>query len=587
MRNVVYACLWVLAALLALSATGCRDEVTTIVKARCADDDACGPGFVCEFGDCVPRDAVSCQQVDGGFAILQPSPSRIDFGFTGSGSTQAQLLLRNIGNCTVTVFEARFEAGDDSVFECPFCSPERFPIELFPFREREINVFFTPTDVGTFEDTLVLVSDDTEFSEIRVPVQATFNGIPAASIEPDAVDFDFAPVGRTVASSIQIRNRGTGIAPLEIRRIEIQTATASAFSYQTEVEPSVEAPAVLRPLTEGLDDGLIVNVRYHPQEVEAHTGDLVLFTNQPRDSVVRVPLNGSSKTPAKVVVSPERIEFGPVPLGQTTALPLTIVNEGGTPLRVRYRWTGTGLTTDLSALPPVLPVIPSGQFTELLVLVTATASGPIRGLLILETNDPNRPTVTIAVAAEGQPVAGAQVVKIDMNFENGDDSFFDDDFRNVDMTLENPFGLVVNKQFPRPTDWAQFGNPTWLAFGPKEEPERIVLPDAQQDGTYRVLLSYQEDCASVPTSLVAALLGVSIEALLNYLTGGATSGISSGQVSDVIEMLCLDRASSAVTLTIYVNGTVVAEVPATLGRKNDFVYAADLIRSNGQFSVRQ
>lgn len=566
------------------ASAACSVEPTTIVQARCFDDDFCGPGFVCDQGECVPRDAVSCPAIEGGQAILQPSPSRIDFGFTGSGSSQQRLLLRNIGNCTVTVFEASFEAGDRTPFECPFCSPERFPIELFPFREHELNVFFTPDDVGTYEDALVLLSDDSEFTEIRIPVRATFNGVPAATAAPTEVNFDFAPVGRTVSRTVRLRNRGSGAAPLEIQSLAIDTATASAFSFESELGDNSE-PLVLRPIS-GADDSLTVSVRYHPQEVDAHSAELVVTTNEPGRPELRVPMAGSARTPAKVSVSPEQVVFGPVPLGQTTALPITIVNEGGTPLRVTYRWGGAALTTDLSASPAVVPAIAAGQFTELLVLVTATAPTPIQGLLILETNDPMRPTLTIPVSAEGQSVVGAEVLKIDMNFENGGDSTFDDDFRNVNMTLENPFGLVVNEDNPRPTDWMQFGNPTWIAFGPKQEPERIVLPDAQQDGTYRVLLSYEEDCASVPSSLVAALLGVSIDALVAYLAGGSVGGLNAGQISEVVEMLCLDRASSAVTLTIFVNGAVIAEVPATLNRRNEYIYAADIIRQNGQFSVR-
>ncbi len=568
-----------------LGAAACRQEPTIIVKARCSDDIECGSGFACEQGECLPREAILCQQVEGGLAILQPSPARIDFGFAGAGINQQQLLLRNIGNCTVTVFEADFERGAESPFECPFCTPERFPIELFPFRDHALSVFFTPEGTGTFQDVLRLLSDDSEFGEIRIPVRAHFNGVPAAAITPDRVDFDFIPVGRSVTRTLDIRNRGTGIAPLEVRRIVIESPSASAFSVASALDDLAGAPVGLHPLTADTDEKLTVRLRYRPQEVAAHTGELVIFTNQPAQSVLRVPLEGSSKTPAKIAVSRQQIEFGLVPLGQTTALPLTIINEGGTPLRLTYRWSGTGLTTDLSALPPIVTPIPAGRFAELLVLVTATSPGPIEGLLILESNDPARPTVTIQVSAEGQEVSGAQVVKIDMNFENGEDGFFDEDFRNVDLTVESPFGLIVNKQFPDP-DWDAFGTPSWLAFGPKEEPERIVLPNAQQDGVYRVLLTYQEDCASVPAGLVAAVLGISVEALVVYLSGGSNLGIGADDVSSAIEGICFDRTASNATVTIYVNGSVVAEVPATLSRKSETLYVADLIRENGQFSVR-
>ena len=153
------------------------------------------------------------------------------------------------------------------------------------------------------------------------------------------------------------------------------------------------------------------------------------------------------------------------------------------------------------------------------------------------------------------------------------------------MTLENPFGLVCNKQNDSPSNWGAFGNPGWLAFGPKEEPERIVLPDSTQDGTYRVLLTYMEDCSSVPSGLVAALLGISVDVLIAYFTGGVGIGVSGDQVADAIEDVCFDHSSSAATVTVYLNGMIAAEVPVTLGRKGDYLYALDLVRTGGVFTV--
>ena len=573
-------------ALLLAALPACETETTPIFIARCVNDLSCGGGEVCVDGACLPRDAVSCQSIEGGQAILQPGPVVLDFGHTGSGTSRTDLALRNIGNCTLTVFEAYLEKESASPFQCPFCIGDNFPLELFPFRDAELSLFFTPRDgVGTYEDTLILLSDDAEFTELRIPVRARFNGLPEAAVIPADLDFDYVPVGRTVTRTVEVTNRGTGTAPLRISRIEIETATSSAGAFS--FEPPLDNPVELLPRSSGTADSHVVHVRYHPRAVEAHSAQLVLYTNQPRDGVVRVPLIGSSKTPARISVSPPAIQFGPVPIGQTTAQPLTVVNQGGSPLRISYRWGGTGLSTDLSALPQVVQPIPPGQYTELQVLVTATALGPITGLLIIETNDPTRPTVTVPVSADGQPVVGAQVVKIDMNFDNGSDSVFDDDLRNVDMALENPFGLIVNKQLPNPTNWGAFGNPSWFAFGPKEEPERIVLPDAQADGTYRVLLTYMEDCSSLPSRFLAAVLGISVDVLIAYFTGAVIPGVSGGAVANAIESLCFSRSGTSVTVTIYLNGGVVAEVPARLSRKGDYLYAADLVRQGGVFTVRQ
>ena len=79
-------------------------------------------------------------------------------------------------------------------------------------------------------------------------------------------------------------------------------------------------------------------------------------------------------------------------------------------------------------------------------------------------------------------------------------------------------------------------------------------------------------------------LGISVEALIAYFSGGAIP-IDGGDVADVIADLCLDHSSSAATITIYVNGQIIAERPVTLGRKGDFIYAVDLVRTNGTWTA--
>ncbi len=570
---------------------GCADEATTLLRAPCTDDAACDAGSVCRAGDCVPAESLACGA--GEVPILQPDPPRLDFGVATGGAVDRTLRLRNIGDCTLVLFHADLVTAD--AFRCSSCRPDSFPVEVFPLRTHALALSFQPRrfldgsnggDVHT--GTLLVTSDDRDYPELRVPLRGRFEGTPQAATSPASVDFDYVPVGRTATRTIEVRNRGSGTASLQVRRIEVLTSTPSAFSWSA---PINEGPVDLRPIVAGDDERLTVEVAYHPKEREQHHADLLITTNSATppgeggEHSVRIPLRGASTTPARISVSPGRIDLGPVAVGDTVGRPITLVNEGGTPLQIRPRWGGARPNTDLftsrARLPPILP----GDYDELMVLVTATAPGPIQGLLVLETNVPATPTLSVGVAAEGRVTVGAQVIKIDMTFDNGDDGAFDDDFRNVDLILENPYGLVVHKADPQPTHWNEFGRPTWLAFGAKEEPERIVLADFSRDGTYRVQLAYVEDCSSVPSGLVAAVLGISVEALISYLTGGNTLGITGGQLSDVVESLCLARSSSAATVTVFVNGDVVTEVPVVLGAKNDAVYAADIIVAGGQVSV--
>jgi hypothetical protein len=192
--------------------------------------------------------------------------------------------------------------------------------------------------------------------------------------------------------------------------------------------------------------------------------------------------------------------------------------------------------------------------------------------------------VTVPVNAVGVPGVGPEVVKIEMNYDNGNDGTFDKDLRNVDLTLEHPFGFICNKGTPAPMNWGSYGKASWLAFPPKEEPERIILTDAMTDGTYKVNVSYQEDCKSIPTGLLAGLLGIGTEVLADYIFGGVVP-INGEDVAKLIANVCLDHSGSNATVRVYVNGMIVKEKTVGLGHKGDTVPVLDLVRTNGKFGV--
>jgi len=82
--------------------------------------------------------------------------------------------------------------------------------------------------------------------------------------------------------------------------------------------------------------------------------------------------------------------------------------------------------------------------------------------------------------------------------------------------------------------WGNYGNAGWIAFPPQKNPQRIVLSDALIDATWRIQLSYLEDCKSLPTEVLAGLLGISTDLLVDYFAGGALPGVGGQQVSDLI-----------------------------------------------------
>jgi hypothetical protein len=546
-----------------------------LVEAPCREDGHCQSGLLCEDFVCVAAATKACDVVINGNPVLQPAPYTVDFGVQEGPGDARTVTLHNIGNCTLTLFEAQLAAGAQSPFTCEGCG-EGFPLEIFPGRKRELQVAFGAPGIGSFSDHLVILSDDREFPEMRVPLHGQFMGLPELRVAPNPVDFGYVAQGRVGKKRVQITNQGTGVAELVVESVALVPASED-FSL-------VDAPTSPVRLLPMSADGEVLGVEahFHPRSTQLHAAELVLQTSR---GEVRVPVLGNALTPPKLSLNPTSIDLGEVPLGHTNVQALALLNEGGAPLEISYHWGGQTLTTDLFANPVLIPPIPAGSFVEVQVAVTATALGPLNGFMVLTTNDPARPSVTIPVSAKGVAGPGPEVVKVELTYDNGDDNAFDRDLRNVDLTLEHPYGYVCNKQYPNPSNWGTFGNPSWIAFGPKEEPERIVLADAQTDATYRLMVQYVEDCSAMPTELTAGILGISIDALLNYLSGGVVD-VNGQDVGAVIEQTCFNRSATNATVRVWVNGAVIQEKTVALAKKGDSKFVLELVRSGGKFSAQ-
>lgn len=569
--------------LLLVCATGC-DKTTRVMEVTyCRMDVDCPSGYLCESFECVPKNAKTCENVNDGTPILQPTPHTVDFGMTTSNAPQTKtVLLSNIGNCTLTLFEANLAKADGGI-GCEFCG-SNFPKEIFPGRSEELSIVWAPGDPTPQSNELRILSDDKEYPTFRLPIRTNYIGQPNLTAAPNPVNFGYVAVGRQSKRNVSLSNRGTGTAPVTITAIAVEPAMNSDFEV---VLPMGTLPKTLRPITQDNTALFTFEARFTPRSSGAPDGGgdtLSTLVLQTSEGELRVPMQGNSATPPVISVTPMMIDLGDVRLGTTLSRPLTITNSGGAPLTVRASWGGTRPSTDLSTAPQLIPAIAGGTFSELQVVVTATAAGPITGLLQLDSNDPSRPVITVPVTANGVMGPGPEVVKLEMTYDNGNDSAFDNDVRDVDMTLEHPFGYVCNERTPSPMNWGMYGNPTWLAFAPKEEPERIVLADARADGTYRVMVNYQQDCKSLPTALLAGILGISIDILVDVLTGGAIP-IPGQDVGRLIEQVCLNKAGSAVNVKVFVNGMLVSEKNTSLGRKGDTAYILNLVRQNGVFSV--
>src|SRR5687767_2969343 len=109
-RRFSVGAVWLLSAL--LLGTACdRDR---LVSTPCREDGDCGDGLLCDNARCVSAESKSCEVVTEGNPILQPSPHTASFGDLDALESTQTIGLHNIGNCTLTVFEAALKGGAGS-----------------------------------------------------------------------------------------------------------------------------------------------------------------------------------------------------------------------------------------------------------------------------------------------------------------------------------------------------------------------------------------------------------------------------------------------------------------------------------------
>ena len=347
------------------------------------------------------------------------------------------------------------------------------------------------------------------------------------------------------------------------------------------------------------------------------------------DQRVTVNLSGSSKGPPEIEVDTTELEYGTIGagallLGSVDFKTVTIRNSGDSDLVIEPRMGGGVAAADFTVSPSFLaPIPPSGAVVISIFYNPTTPSDPtntftpaafISAALNITSNDTNpNGDVLKTIPLKGWARSGVQdqVLVVEMEFDNADNSWAGSDFRNVDLAIRNvdneltctkprfvSVGAGNQGVFEDGCDeWNEFsatpgnalGQTSWLGIAPFEEPERVVVrglgPNGGNGQRFEIKLSYVEDCANIPSGLLSDILGIGSSVLLGLLGGaiGVPIAVPPGQISDTIANNCFDHAASTVTTRISLNGTVVAAPSTRLGRKGDQATVARLKRLNGAF----
>jgi hypothetical protein len=483
---------------------------------------------------------------------------------------------------------------------------------------------FSPTAPGARDGILQIRSDDESFPVLQVPLHGRYNGTPRFLVDPEVLDFGFVdwtspPPGNSLTRKVRLSNVGDGNALLTVTDARLGSAGLPGFTF-TPAIASPNATVVLSPTTPGAPDCLTtggcvdVDVTFTPTSAANFTNELI-FTyapapEAPAQPYAKVQLKGFATRPPVLQLSQTTVNFGERELASNVDYQIvTITNAGQTDMTVQISVDPLSSTDFSVEAPPPLEIpVAAGDYTRMKIHYDPTVLGDITGKVLVSTNDPvvynaayAAGTQVITVRGKGIPSTFNDILKVEMTFANADNGFFGNDYRDVDLHLQSPAGedctkptcqygqggTVVPGSCQDPCAmWSTYGTPHWLAIGVTQEPERIILTNAgAASGDYYAEVSYEEDCASIPNGLIAGFLGIGVDALVGYVSGGAID-LGSQDIAAFIANNCWDHEGTTVTVTVYINGTAMEPCSKGLGRKGDYRQVVKVNRStNGRFTA--
>ncbi len=333
---------------------------------------------------------------------LDPSPPQFAFGPLAAGeSSDRAIELRNTGAGTARLAGLRatlspgltlfWQAhGDPREYVAVDADGEHhFPtvIEIPPGGQVRFIANFAPrADGAEPSGTLRFISNDGREHTLPIVGDATRKEI---HVSPRDVDLGRIPVGEVAEAEIFVTSVGTAALKLGPPRIN----GSDGFAVSGAVERPLRPGQVL-PLT----------IRYAASHEGPASAELVLESDDPVTPTVIVDLSANGASPC-VSVRPAAVEFPAALVGRTTTRPLWVESCGGEPLHVSgVRLVDSDGVFEVEAEPFELPAFdPGGEpaGAELPVRFSPRSEQVHRGQLVLETNDPANPSVTVPIVGRG------------------------------------------------------------------------------------------------------------------------------------------------------------------------------------------
>jgi len=257
--------------------------------------------------------------------------------------------------------------------------------ELEPSASKTLVIQFSPTASGEAQASLTIESNDSSRPQVTVPLSGMGVTPPEIAVQPAQLDFGAVTVGESIELTVMVSNSGGSSLLVS----DVQTSDP-AFAVEGDRQFEVNSGTAR-----------VVVVRFAPTVEGPAQGMLSILSNA-RSPAAEVGLSGSGK-PAlaegpHIVVEPQQLNFGSVPVGQTPRILLTVKNHGTEVLNVHEVQIPLAAFALIGDIP--FEVQPSAS-RQMGVRYRPTAEGVHSTRLTVLSNDPRQPEVSIAVFGTG------------------------------------------------------------------------------------------------------------------------------------------------------------------------------------------
>jgi hypothetical protein len=294
---------------------------------------------------------------------LTVTPTSVNFGTVNVGSSAQQSIEITNSGQTILVIESLSVSG--SYFSI---SGIGSPLLMRAGASASFVAKFTPSAGGSQTGKIVIQTNSSAVVDVTLSGNTTAPTT-SVSVVPTSASFGNVPVGSTNSQTFTVTNHGS---------------TTVSVSSESVSGTGLSISGLASGLQIGAGRSSTFNVVFKPAKTGTITGSAsVDFSASGKTIGLTVPASGNGiASTTTVEASPSALNFGDVPVGRSSSLPLKVINAGNSNVTItRSAITGSGFSVSgLSAL-----TLQPGQSDSAEVVFAPRSSGSVSGTISITT----------------------------------------------------------------------------------------------------------------------------------------------------------------------------------------------------------